>query len=47
MSIHSPKIEKRVTLSTIAKMKGVEPITMVTAYDALFVFLSKSVCCKQ
>jgi 3-methyl-2-oxobutanoate hydroxymethyltransferase len=36
MSIHSPKIEKKVTLSTIAKMKGVEPITMVTAYDALF-----------
>ena len=36
MSIHSPKIEKRVTLSTVAKMKGVEPITMVTAYDALF-----------
>jgi len=25
-----------VTLTTIAKMKGVEPITMVTAYDALF-----------
>ena len=36
MSIHSPKIEKKVTLTTIAKMKGVEPITMVTAYDALF-----------
>jgi 3-methyl-2-oxobutanoate hydroxymethyltransferase len=36
MSIHSPKIEKKVTLSRIAKMKGVEPITMVTAYDALF-----------
>jgi len=36
MSIHTPKIEKKVTLSTIAKMKGVEPITMVTAYDALF-----------
>ena len=36
MSIHTPKIEKRVTLTTIAKMKGVEPITMVTAYDALF-----------
>jgi len=36
MSIHNPKIEKRVTLSTVAKMKGVEPVTMVTAYDALF-----------
>ena len=36
MSIHTPKIEKKVTLSTIEKMKGVEPITMITAYDALF-----------
>ena len=36
MSIHTPKIEKKVTLTNIAKMKGVEPITMVTAYDALF-----------
>lgn len=36
MSIHTPKIEKKVTLTTIAKMKGVEPITVVTAYDALF-----------
>ena len=36
MSIHTQKIEKKVTLTTIAKMKGVEPITMVTAYDALF-----------
>ena len=36
MSIHSPRIEKKVTLATIAKMKGTEPITMVTAYDALF-----------
>jgi 3-methyl-2-oxobutanoate hydroxymethyltransferase len=36
MSIHTPKIDKKVTLSTIAKMKGKEPITMVTAYDALF-----------
>ena len=36
MSIQTPKIEKKVTLSTIAKMKGTEPITMVTAYDALF-----------
>ncbi len=36
MSIHTPKIEEKVTLTTISKMKGVEPITMVTAYDALF-----------
>jgi len=36
MSIQSPKIEKKVTLTTLSKMKGVEPITMVTAYDALF-----------
>ena len=36
MSIHTEKIAKKVTLTTIAKMKGIEPITMVTAYDALF-----------
>jgi len=36
VSIHTPRIEKKITLTTIAKMKGVEPITMVTAYDALF-----------
>ena len=36
MSIQTPKIEKKVTLTTISKMKGVEPITMITAYDALF-----------
>ncbi len=36
MSIHTPRIEKRVTVNTIAAMKGKEPITMVTAYDALF-----------
>ena len=36
MSIHTPKIEKKVTLTTISKMKGAGPITMVTAYDALF-----------
>lgn len=36
MSIQTPKIDKKVTLTTIAKMKGKEPITMVTAYDALF-----------
>lgn len=36
MSIHTPKIEKKVTISQLQAMKGVEPITMVTAYDALF-----------
>jgi len=36
MSIQTKKVAKRVTLTKIAKMKGVEPITMVTAYDALF-----------
>ena len=36
MSIHTEKVAKKVTLTTIAKMKGVEPITVVTAYDALF-----------
>ena len=36
MSIHTPKHNKKITLSHIKKMKGVEPITMVTAYDALF-----------
>jgi 3-methyl-2-oxobutanoate hydroxymethyltransferase len=36
MSIQSPKINKRVTLKTITNMKGKEPVTMITAYDALF-----------
>ena len=36
MSIHTPKIEEKTTLTTLRKMKGIEPITMVTAYDALF-----------
>ena len=36
MSIHTAKIAKKVTVSTIRNMKGVEPITMITAYDALF-----------
>ncbi len=36
MSIDPSKIEEKITLSTLKKMKGVEPITMVTAYDALF-----------
>jgi 3-methyl-2-oxobutanoate hydroxymethyltransferase len=35
MSIHNPTIDTKVTLSTIAKMKGNEPIVMITAYDAL------------
>jgi 3-methyl-2-oxobutanoate hydroxymethyltransferase len=36
MSIHSKKSVKNITVSTIRGMKGVEPITMITAYDALF-----------
>lgn len=36
MSIHTPKIEKKVTLSQLQSMKGKDPIVMVTAYDALF-----------
>ncbi|MCH9813924.1 MAG: 3-methyl-2-oxobutanoate hydroxymethyltransferase [Epsilonproteobacteria bacterium] len=36
MSIHSQKAAAKVNVSTIRKMKSVEPITMVTAYDALF-----------
>ncbi len=36
MSIHMPKIDRKITVSTIRSMKGKEPITMVTAYDALF-----------
>ncbi|MCB4742889.1 MAG: 3-methyl-2-oxobutanoate hydroxymethyltransferase [Sulfurovum sp.] len=36
MSTQTQNIEKKITLSTITKMKGKEPITMVTAYDALF-----------
>ena len=36
MSIQTPKIEKKVTMSKIQAMKGKEPIVMVTAYDALF-----------
>jgi 3-methyl-2-oxobutanoate hydroxymethyltransferase len=36
MSIQTKKVAKKVTLSTIAKMKGQEQITMITAYDALF-----------
>jgi len=36
MSIHTINNNKKVTLSTIAKMKGKEPIVMLTAYDALF-----------
>ncbi|MEY3089912.1 MAG: 3-methyl-2-oxobutanoate hydroxymethyltransferase [Pseudomonadota bacterium] len=36
MSIHIPKNQKKVTLNTIKGMKNVEPIVMITAYDALF-----------
>ncbi len=36
MSIHTQSDRKKVTISTIRKMKSVEPITMITAYDALF-----------
>lgn len=36
MSIQTPKIEKKVTVQTLQRLKGNEPITMVTAYDALF-----------
>ena len=34
--MQTEKIAKKVTVSTIRKMKGKEPITMITAYDALF-----------
>ncbi len=44
MSIHTDRVAKKVTLTTIAKMKGREPITMITAYDTLFAKLfNKSV----
>jgi len=36
MSIQTAKIDKKVTVSKIRSMKGKEPITMITAYDALF-----------
>jgi len=36
MSMQSAPIEKKVTVRTIQRMKGKEPVTMVTAYDALF-----------
>jgi len=36
MSIQTAKIEKKVTVKSIQKLKGKEPITMITAYDALF-----------
>ena len=36
MSIHTKKRARRVTVSTILKMKNREKIVMVTAYDALF-----------
>ncbi|MFT7823725.1 MAG: 3-methyl-2-oxobutanoate hydroxymethyltransferase [Sulfurimonas sp.] len=36
MSIQTGKIEKRVTMGQLQRLKGREPIVMVTAYDALF-----------
>ncbi len=36
MSIQSAPVDKKITVRTIQKMKGVEPISMITAYDALF-----------
>jgi 3-methyl-2-oxobutanoate hydroxymethyltransferase len=36
MSIHTPKIDKKITLSALQAKKGNEPIVMVTAYDTLF-----------
>ena len=36
MSIHSKPIDKKITVKTIKKMKGVDKIVMITAYDALF-----------
>ncbi|WP_456393785.1 3-methyl-2-oxobutanoate hydroxymethyltransferase [Nitratifractor sp.] len=36
MSMQTAPIGKKVTVRTIREMKGVEPITMITAYDALF-----------
>ncbi len=36
MSMQSKKVTKKVTVTTIRKMKNVEPITMITAYDTLF-----------
>ncbi len=36
MSMQSKKVANKVTVTTIRKMKGIEPITMITAYDTLF-----------
>jgi 3-methyl-2-oxobutanoate hydroxymethyltransferase len=36
MSIQDSRYNKKVTVSDIQKLKGSEPIVMVTAYDALF-----------
>ena len=36
MSIQTKKYDKKVTITTIQNLKSKEPITMVTAYDALF-----------
>jgi len=36
LSIQNKNYEKKVTVNTIANLKGKEPIVMITAYDALF-----------
>jgi len=36
MSIQTPKLDKKISLSQLQNMKGKEPIVMITAYDALF-----------
>ncbi len=36
MSIQSAPIDKKITVRSIREMKGREPVTMITAYDALF-----------
>jgi 3-methyl-2-oxobutanoate hydroxymethyltransferase len=36
MSMQSKKVANKVTVTTIRKMKAIEPITMITAYDTLF-----------
>ncbi len=36
MSIQTAKIDKKITVTSIQKLKGREPIVMITAYDALF-----------
>jgi len=36
MSMQSQAMDRKMNVRSIQKMKGVEPITMITAYDALF-----------